>query len=63
MSSEINPAAALYLLAAEPELWAKSYFVGTRFGPNTLNVVESINKVLKLDNELLILQLLNSLWN
>ena len=60
---EVNSAAALYLLTAQPELWAKSYFVGTRFGHDTSNVVESINKVLKLDRKLPILQLLDSLWN
>jgi hypothetical protein len=60
---EINSLAAQYLLNAQPELWAKAYFVRTRFGHNTSNVVESINKVLKLDRELPILQLLDSLWN
>ena len=52
---QINSLATQYLLDAQPELWAKAHFVGTRFGYDTSNVVESINKVLKLDRELLIL--------
>jgi hypothetical protein len=60
---EINSLAAQYLLDAQPELWAKAYFVSTCFGHDTSNVVESINKVLKLDRELPILQFLDSLWN
>jgi hypothetical protein len=60
---EVNELAAQCLLDAEPELWAKSHFIRTRFGHDTLNVVESIDKVLKLDRELPILQLLDSLWN
>jgi len=51
------------LLLAEPKLWAKAHFVGTRFGHDTSNVVKSVNKTLMLDQELLILQLLDSLWN
>ena len=60
---QINELAAQYLLDAQPKLWAKSHFVRTRFGHNTSNVVESINRVLKLDRELPILQLLDALWN
>ncbi len=37
--------------------------MGTRFGHDTSNVVESVNNTLKLDQELLILQLLDCLWN
>jgi hypothetical protein len=37
--------------------------VGTRFGHDTSNVVETINKILKLERELLITEFLNSLWN
>lgn len=58
---QINELAAQYLLDALPELWAKAYFVRTRFGHDTSNVVESINKVLKLDRQLLTFQLLASL--
>ena len=44
-------------------LWAIAYFVGTRFGHLTSNIVESVNKGLKLDRELPIVQLLDALWN
>jgi hypothetical protein len=50
-----NNDAADYLLDSNPSLWAKAHFDGTRFGHNTSNVVESINKTLKLDRELLVL--------
>jgi hypothetical protein len=50
-----NNDAADYLLDSNPSLWAKAYFDGTRFGHNTSNVVESINKTLKLDRELPVL--------
>jgi hypothetical protein len=39
---KINELAAQYLLDAQPELWAKYHFAGTRFGHDTSNVVESI---------------------
>jgi hypothetical protein len=60
---EANNNAADYLLASKPSLWAKAHFNGTWFGHNTFNVVESVNKTLKLDRELPILQLLDALWN
>jgi hypothetical protein len=60
---EANNDAADYLLASKPSLWAKAHFDGTRFGHNISNVVESVNKTLKLDRELPILQLLDALWN
>jgi hypothetical protein len=50
-------------LEVQPELWAKAHFVGSRFGHDTSNVVESVNRNLKLDRELPIVQLLDSLWN
>jgi hypothetical protein len=59
----VNPLAAQYLLNAQPEMWARAHFQGTRFGHDTSNVVESINKVLLIDRELPIVLLLNSLWN
>jgi hypothetical protein len=40
----LNPKAATYLQLAELKLWAKAHFVGTRFGYNTSNVVELVNK-------------------
>jgi hypothetical protein len=60
---ESSNKAADYLLDIDPGLWAKAYFIGTRFGYNTSNVIETINKTLKLKRELLIIELLNSLWN
>jgi hypothetical protein len=50
-----NNNAADYLLDSNPSLWAKAYFDGTRFSHNTSNVIESINKTLKLDRELPVL--------
>jgi hypothetical protein len=50
-----NNDAADYLLDSNPSLWAKAYFNGTCFGYNTSNVVESVNKTLKLNRELLVL--------
>jgi len=50
-----NNNAADYLLDSNPSLWAKAHFDGTCFGHNTSNVVESINKTLKLDYELPVL--------
>jgi hypothetical protein len=58
---EINNLTTQYLLNSQPKLWAKAHFKRTRFGHNTSNVVKSINKVLKLDQELPIVQVLDSL--
>jgi hypothetical protein len=60
---ELNTEAEQYLQHAQPELWAKAHFIGTRFGHDTSNVVESVNKTLLLDRELPIVKLLDSLWN
>src|SRR6266536_4682278 len=60
---EVNPLTAQYLLDAQPELWAKAHFNGTRFGHDTSNVVESVNKTLRLDRESPIVILLNNIWN
>ena len=60
---EVNPLAAQYLLDAQPELWAKAHFDGTRFGHDTSNVVETVNKTLLLNRESPIVILLNSIWN
>jgi hypothetical protein len=40
-----------------------AYFNGTRFGYLTLNIIKSINRVLKLDRELLITLLLAIIWD
>jgi hypothetical protein len=58
-----NNDAANYLILSDPCLWAVAHFVGTRFGHLTSNIVESVNKGLKLDRELPIVQLLDALWN
>jgi hypothetical protein len=60
---KINTLAAQYLLDGQLELEAKAHFQSTRFGHNTLNFVESVNKTLRFDIELPICLLLNSLWN
>jgi hypothetical protein len=40
-----------------------AHFDGTRFGHLTSNIVESINRVLKLDRELPITLLLAAIWD
>jgi hypothetical protein len=40
-----------------------AHFDGTRFSHLTSNIVESINRVLKLDQELLITLLLAAIWD
>jgi hypothetical protein len=57
---EVNNDAADYLLAFNPSLQTKAHFNSTRFSHDTFNIVESVNKTLKLDCELLILQLFNA---
>lgn len=47
----------------EPNLWVAAYFPGPRFDHDTSNVVESMNNTLKLDRELSILDLLDSIWH
>lgn len=60
---EVKPAAEIYLRDAEPRLWAKAFFPGKRFGHDTSNIVESVNSTLKLDRELSIVELLNTIWH
>jgi hypothetical protein len=45
----VNNDAADYLLVSDPTLWSVAHFNGTRFGHLTLNIVETVNRVLKLD--------------
>ena len=60
---ETKAAAATYLENAHPESWAEAWFPGRRYGHDTSNIVESVNKTLKLDRELPITTLLDSIWH
>jgi transposase-like protein len=60
---EIKEAAATYLEQALPETWAEAWFLGRRYGHDTSNIVESVNKTLKLERELPIVELLDSIWH
>ncbi|KAI9684815.1 MAG: hypothetical protein M1829_000190 [Trizodia sp. TS-e1964] len=53
--------AAAYLEAQEPEKWAECLFSGCRYGYDTSNIVESLTQVLRLDRELPIIELLDSI--
>jgi hypothetical protein len=55
--------AANYLQAIDPALWCEAFFPGQRYGHNTSNIVETRNNSLKLDRELPILMLLDSLYH
>jgi hypothetical protein len=59
----MNNNTANYLLASDPTLWSIAHFNGTRFSHLTLNIVETVNRVLKLDRELPITLLLAVIWN
>jgi hypothetical protein len=59
----VNNDAADYLLASDPTLWSVAHFNGTRFGHLTSNIVETVNRVLKLDRELPITLLLAAIWD
>ena len=60
---ERKEAAAKYLENAHPHTWAEARFSGRRYGHDTSNIVESVNKTLKLDQELPILELLDTIWH
>jgi hypothetical protein len=60
---EHHSAAATYVAAIDPSLWATAYFPTTRFGYLTSNIVESANASLKAEREMPILQLLNEIWH
>lgn len=60
---EISASTAEYLEAIDPTTWAEAYVPVCRFGHDTSNVVEPVNSVLKLDRELDVLSLLNSIWD
>ena len=60
---DTNTEAAAWIEAAEPEKWAEALYPGRRYGQDTSNIVESQNSVLKLDRELPIVALLDSIWH
>lgn len=60
---DINSQAADYLTAIDASLWVTAYYTGPTFGHKTSNIVEAMNKVLKSERELSILDLLNELWH
>lgn len=55
-------AAATYLEAAEPETRATALCRGRRYGHETSNCVESVNKVICHERELPIVELLDAVW-
>jgi hypothetical protein len=59
----VNPAAAEYLRAIEPFLWATAFFPRTRRGHSTQNIAESVNAILKEDRTLSITDLLDAIWH
>jgi transposase-like protein len=46
---ETKEAAATYLKQVHPETWAEAWFPGHRYGHDMSNIVESVNKTLKLE--------------
>jgi hypothetical protein len=57
----LRPPAAAWLRAIDPRKWARAHFPRRRFGHDTSNIVESVNKVLKQDRELPVTALLNAI--
>jgi hypothetical protein len=60
---EVKKDAETYLRNVDPRLWMESHFPGRRYGHDTSNIVESLNKTLKLDRELNIVELLDNIWH
>ena len=60
---ETKPAAAKYLQYIDPTVWAHAFFPGRRFGHDTSNIGEFVNSSLKLERELSIVELLNTIWH
>lgn len=60
---EKSEEAVTWIQAQEPEKWVEALFIGRRYGHDTSNVVESQNAVLKLDRELPVVVLLDSIWH
>ena len=59
---ELSVAAANYLTNINRALWVTAFFPGQSYGHKTSNIVESMNKVLKQERELPILDLRNEIW-
>jgi len=59
---DLSTAAADYLTIIDKALWVTAFFPGQCYGHKTSNIVESMNKVLKQERELPILDLLNEIW-
>ena len=57
----IKPEAASYLQAASPDTWAAALFYSRRYSYNTSNIIESLNKTLRFERELPIVELLDTL--
>ena len=53
--------AVSYVLDIEPRYWATQFFPGQRWGHLTSNIAEQINNILKSDQELPTLDLLNAI--
>lgn len=60
---QTNESAANYLSSIDLTLWFTSYFSGQLFSHKTSNILESMNNVLKNEQELSILDLLNEIWH
>lgn len=58
----VNISAPKHLEGVDSSLWVTAY-AGITFGHKTSNVVESMNRVLKSERELSILDLLNEIWH
>jgi transposase-like protein len=59
----VNPAAAQYLRSIPAELWAVAYFPKTRYSHLTSNIAEFVNKILREDRSLSIIELLDAIWH
>lgn len=58
-----KPSAEAYLRSIDPLLWTTAFFPRQRYGHDTSNIVESTNKTLKIDRELSMIQLLDTIWH
>lgn len=58
---QLNSGAAEYLVKIKLSLWVTAHYTSQYFGHKTSNVVKSMNKVLKGNQELSILDLLNEI--
>jgi hypothetical protein len=60
---EKHEAGAEYLSKINPALWVEAFFPGQRHGHDTSNIVETQNSAMKIDRELPILILLDTLYH